>query len=151
MEPPQGGDVPEASVPFRQRFQPDRTPTSPRSFSPPLLLSSERGLPRLRQNKSQGSGMRLHYAGVYVSCPPFTLCGCAQLLVSEDGVGWDARTLDDRTSADLSGNAFNQIAFRPVYGHFRLRPLLLSSWRGLPPIRDLGTGPLICRFALTAV
>ena len=44
----------------------------------------------------------------------------AQFFVGENRVGWDTRTLDDRRPADLSGNAFNQIAFRPVYGHDRL-------------------------------
>jgi len=41
----------------------------------------------------------------------------AQLFVGQDGVGRDARALDDRLSAYLPGNGFNQIAFRPVNGH----------------------------------
>ena len=35
----------------------------------------------------------------------------AQLFVGQDGVGRDARALDDRPSAHLSGNTLNQIAF----------------------------------------
>lgn len=42
------------------------------------------------------------------------------LLVGKDCVGWDARALNDRLSANLPGNAFKQIAFRPVYGHVGL-------------------------------
>ena len=35
----------------------------------------------------------------------------AEFFVGQDGVGRDARAVDDRPSAHLPGNTFNQIAF----------------------------------------
>ena len=46
--------------------------------------------------------------------------GRAELFVGKDRVGRDARALDDRLSAYLPGNTFNQLAFRPGCGHDRL-------------------------------
>ena len=51
----------------------------------------------------------------------------AQLFVGKDRVGRDARAFDDRLSAYLPGNAFNQLAFRPVYGNDLLHSFFHGS------------------------
>ena len=52
---------------------------------------------------------------------------CAEFFVSEDGIGRDPRAFDDRLSAYLPGNAFNQLAFRPVYGNDLLHSFFHGS------------------------